>query len=50
MNDLEKYFNDNSERVIHKWKHYFDVYDRHFNKYRNKEITILEIGVSEGGS
>jgi len=50
MNDLEQYFRSNNKRLIHKWNHYFDVYDRHFSKYRGKEITILEIGVSQGGS
>jgi len=50
MNDLEKYFRQNDKRLIHKWAHYFDIYDRHFSKFRNKEIVILEIGVSQGGS
>jgi cephalosporin hydroxylase len=50
MNDLEEYFRLNDKRLIHKWKHYFEVYDRHFSKYRNKDIVILEIGVSHGGS
>ena len=50
MNDLEKYFRNNKDRLIHKWIHYFDVYDRHFARFRNKEIVILEIGVSHGGS
>lgn len=50
MNDLEKYFRQNDKKLIHKWAHYFDVYDRHFSKYRNKEIVVLEIGVSQGGS
>ena len=50
MNDLEKYFRLNDKRLIHKWTHYFDVYDRHFSKYRNKDIVILEIGASQGGS
>jgi len=50
MNDLEKYFRSNDKRLIHKWVHYFDVYDRHFCRYRDKEVTILEIGVSQGGS
>ncbi|HSJ68828.1 MAG TPA: class I SAM-dependent methyltransferase [Anditalea sp.] len=50
MNELEKYFKENDGRLIHKWNHYFDVYDRHFSRFRNKEITILEIGVSQGGS
>ena len=50
MNELEKYFRENDKRLIHKWNHYFDVYDRHFAKYKGKEIVILEIGVSHGGS
>lgn len=50
MNDLEKYFRQNDKKLIHKWAHYFDVYDRHFSRFRNKEIVILEIGVSQGGS
>ena len=50
MNDLEKYFRQNDKSLIHKWAHYFDIYDRHFNRFRNKEIVILEIGVSYGGS
>src|SRR4051812_46832121 len=50
MNDLEKYFKQNDKKLIDKWTHYFDIYDRHFNKYRNKEIVLLEIGVFQGGS
>ena len=50
MNDLEKYFNKNNQRLIHKWHHYFESYDNHFKRFRDKEIVILEIGVSQGGS
>lgn len=50
MNDLEIYFRNNTDKVIHKWLHYFDIYDTHFKRFRNKEVTILEIGVSQGGS
>ena len=50
MNDLKTYFDKNTKRVIHKWEHYFEIYDRHFNAYRNKELVILEIGVFQGGS
>ena len=48
--DLEKYFNSNDKRLIHKWSHYFDIYERHFSRFRNKPIVILEIGVFQGGS
>jgi len=50
MNDLEQYFRKNDKRLIDKWVHYFDIYDRHFSRFRGREITILEIGVYQGGS
>ena len=48
--DLEKYFKSNEKRLIHKWSHYFDIYERHFSRFRNKPIVIVEIGVFHGGS
>lgn len=50
VNPLEEYFRTNDERLIHKWTHYFDIYDRHFAPYRGKPVKILEFGVSQGGS
>ena len=50
MNDLELYFKNNKGRLIHKWQHYFEIYNNHFSRFRNKEVVILEIGVSQGGS
>ena len=54
MNDLEKFFNAYDEkdgsRLIHKWDHYFEIYDRHFSRFRGKPINIVEFGVSQGGS
>lgn len=50
MDDLEKFFNQHSGRLIHKWQHYFEVYDRHFSRFRGSPITIVEFGVSQGGS
>ena len=49
-NPLMEHFKSNEGRLIHKWLHYFDIYDRHFNKFRGKQVTILEFGVSHGGS
>jgi hypothetical protein len=43
-------FLTNDGKVIHKWVHYFPIYERHFAWYRNKSLTFLEIGVSKGGS
>jgi cephalosporin hydroxylase len=50
VNPIERYFRSNNGRLIHKWLHYFDIYDRHFARFRNKPITVLEFGVSHGGS
>lgn len=50
MNELEQYFEKNDKRLINKYQHYFDVYDRHFSKYKGQEITIVEVGVFQGGS
>lgn len=50
MNQLEQYFRQNDKRRIAKWTHYFDIYDRHFARFRGKEVNILEIGVAHGGS
>lgn len=50
MNDLEKYFLNNDGKLISKWKHYFDAYDRHFSRYRGTDVHIVEFGVFQGGS
>ncbi len=50
FNDLEKFFFEKEHRIITKWLHYFEAYDRFFSKYRGKNVSILEIGVYKGGS
>lgn len=50
MNKLLDFFLNHDHREIFKWNHYFEIYDRHFKKYRNKQIVVVEIGVSHGGS
>jgi SAM-dependent methyltransferase len=37
-------------RTIHKWKHYFPAYERHFSRYINRPLTFLELGCGLGGS
>lgn len=49
-NDLERYFSHNSGRLIHKWKHYFEIYERHFSRFRGTDVHVVEFGVSHGGS
>jgi len=50
MNDLEKYFENNPGSLISKWQHYFKAYDRHFQRFRDTDVVIAEIGVCHGGS
>lgn len=50
MSQFQYYFENNKSNAIHKWIHYFDIYDTWFKKYKNKPIVILEIGVYQGGS
>jgi hypothetical protein len=50
-NRLECFFADRKTgRGIWKWRHYFEMYDRHFRRFCNTEVHILEIGVYSGGS
>lgn len=46
-------------RLIHKWVHYLEIYERHLAPYRDgfplpdgtrRPLRLLEIGVSQGGS
>ncbi len=43
-------FLNNNSRVIHKWTHYFPVYESHFNCFINKPVLFIEIGCGKGGS
>lgn len=47
---MRRYADRNGGRMIHKWLHYFPVYERYLGRYRWKRLTMLEIGVAHGGS
>lgn len=47
---LIDYFENHEHRMIHKWMHYFEIYERHFAQFRNLPISLLEFGVLHGGS
>lgn len=49
-NPLRDYFAANPGRLMNKWRHYLDVYHRHFERYRGKACTLVEFGVYHGGS
>ena len=51
MNDFSDFFWNKPKRFsLDKWHHYFDIYERHFSKFRGKNPVIVEIGVQNGGS
>jgi hypothetical protein len=41
-----------SQQTLHsgKWSHYFDIYETHFSRFRNKSPVVVEVGVHRGGS
>ena len=43
-------FLTNDKKIIHKWKHYFPIYERHFKDFVYKPVTFIEIGCGQGGS
>ncbi|WP_081709632.1 glycosyltransferase [Mesorhizobium erdmanii] len=47
---LHQYFLNNSGKEIYKWLHYFNVYERHFERFRNRRPVVVEVGVYKGGS
>lgn len=48
---LKTYFSNHTEgHGIWKWSHYFELYERHFSKFLNKDVNILEVGIYSGGS
>jgi len=48
--DLHRYALNNNGKMLQKWLHYFDIYEKHFSRFRNKNPVMLEIGVQGGGS
>ena len=50
--NLFQIFDNHTGNQIYKWEHYFNIYEKHFSKFKNSStpITVLEIGVFQGGS
>lgn len=48
--NLKTLFQQHKDRFTGKWDHYFDVYERHLQHFVGQEFTLLEVGVSNGGS
>ncbi len=50
MHSTREIFENQQGNFMHKWDHYFEIYDFHFKEYINKYAVLLEIGVLRGGS
>jgi hypothetical protein len=48
--ELARLFYNHRGRLVDKWVHYLDIYERHLGPLRNSQVRMLEIGVLEGGS
>ena len=48
--DLARIFFANKGRLVHKWLHYFPIYERYLARYRGIGFKMMEIGVFKGGS
>jgi cephalosporin hydroxylase len=47
---IEYLQNNPNGRMVHKLRHYFDIYHHHFAAFRGQPLTMIEIGVFNGGS
>lgn len=50
MGQLEALFDRGTDGNCHKWRHYFEIYERYMGKFVGQKCTYLEIGVQRGGS
>ena len=50
MKTLLNLYKSHTSKVSDKWSLYLREYDRIFAPYRNQTISLLEIGVQNGGS
>jgi len=50
MKKLYDLYEESTGKISDKWNIYFDAYDNIMAPYRNKAVTMLEIGVQNGGS
>jgi hypothetical protein len=50
-NRLETYFDSHTVGPgVYKWRHYLDIYDKHFARFVGREVYVVEVGVASGGS
>jgi hypothetical protein len=50
LNPLLEFATSGSHRSLHKWVFYLDIYHGHFERFRNTNVVVVEVGVEHGGS
>lgn len=50
MAELRSIYKAHTGKTSDRWESYFPVYDRIFATYRDKNLSLLEIGIQNGGS
>ena len=50
MTTLSEQFESHQGRMAHKPVKYLDIYEWHFQRFLGKPVTLIELGVGEGGS
>lgn len=50
LSSLREYYIQHKGKISDKWSSYLEIYDRVLSEYREHEISLLEIGVQNGGS
>lgn len=48
--ELELFERFERSHDVHKWHHYFEIYQARFEPFRSRPVRMLEIGVFRGGS
>ena len=49
MKNLKRSFKSSPKYSI-KWSNYFEIYENLFKRFVNKKITLVEVGIGNGGS
>ena len=50
MIEIEDIFFNKLNKRCDKWYPFFNVYEKHLSKFKNKPCNLLEIGIQKGGS
>lgn len=43
-------YKSNQGRIANKYPHHLEEYEKYFGQFRGEEVTVVEVGVADGGS